>query len=195
MRVFHWSLVVGFTTAWLFIDDDYETVHRTAGYTIAALVAARIFWGFAGTGYARFAQFVRAPSTVLRYLADIAAVREARYIGHNPAGGMMVVALLAVRERHLPQWLADDDRCLLGQSSHGNHSRNVDKHCARSGLHSRCRGHSGQRATSRKSDLGDVHGPQTRAGSSRCDVTPSPMFSSASGSAVDLRPSASSSEH
>lgn len=96
VRVFHWSLVVGFTTAWLFIDDDYETVHRTAGYTVAALVAARIVWGFAGAGYARFAQFVRAPSTVLSYLADIAAARETRYIGHNPAGGIMVVALLAV---------------------------------------------------------------------------------------------------
>lgn len=95
VRVFHWSLVVGFTTAWLFVDDDYETIHRTAGYTVMALLAARIVWGFVGAGYARFSQFVRPPATVVRYLGDVAAAREVRYIGHNPAGGAMVVALLA----------------------------------------------------------------------------------------------------
>jgi cytochrome b len=96
VRVFHWGLVVAFATAWLFIDDDYETIHRVAGYAVAALIAARIAWGIAGTGYARFAQFVRAPSTVFHYLADVARGREVRYLGHNPAGGAMVVALLSI---------------------------------------------------------------------------------------------------
>ena len=96
VRVFHWGLVVAFATAWLFIDDDYETIHRVAGYAAAALIAARVVWGIAGTGYARFAQFIHAPSTVFHYLADIATGREVRYLGHNPAGGAMVVALLAI---------------------------------------------------------------------------------------------------
>lgn len=96
VRVFHWCLVIGFFTAWLFRDDDYETIHRVAGYAAAALIAARVVWGIAGTGYARFAQFVRAPSTVFHYLADVATGREVRYLGHNPAGGAMVVALLAI---------------------------------------------------------------------------------------------------
>lgn len=110
VRVFHWGLVLAFTTAWLFIDDDYETIHRVAGYAAAALIAARIAWGIAGTGYARFAQFVRAPSTVFQYLADIASGREVRYLGHNPAGGVMAVALLAtVGAICLSGWLMTTD--------------------------------------------------------------------------------------
>ncbi len=93
VSVFHWSLVMTFFTAW-WAGDDHETLHLIAGYAAGALVAMRIVWG--GTGYARFAQFVRRPSTVLSYLADIATGREVRYLGHNPAGGAMIVALLAL---------------------------------------------------------------------------------------------------
>jgi len=94
VRVFHWSLVVAFFTAW-WAGDDYKALHLVAGYAAAALITLRIAWGLAGTGYARFAHFVRAPGTVLRYLGDIATGREVRYLGHNPAGGAMIVALLA----------------------------------------------------------------------------------------------------
>lgn len=93
VRAFHWSLVAAFATAW-YSGDDYKTLHLTAGYVAAALVSARVVWGVVGTGYARFAQFVRSPRLVWRYLADIATGREVRYLGHNPAGGAMIVALL-----------------------------------------------------------------------------------------------------
>lgn len=95
VRVFHWSLAVSFFAAW-WSGDDYEALHLFAGYAAAALVVMRVVWGVVGTGYARFAQFVRSPSTVLAYLSDIATGREARYLGHNPAGGTMILALLAV---------------------------------------------------------------------------------------------------
>lgn len=108
VRVFHWSLVVAFVTAY-FAGDDYETVHLVAGYAAAALVTARVVWGVVGTGYARFAQFVRRPSTVLGYLADIATGREVRYLGHNPAGGAMIVALLVtIGGICLTGWLLTD---------------------------------------------------------------------------------------
>ena len=61
-----------------------------------ALTLARVVWGFVGGGYARFAQFVRAPRVVLAYLGAIARGSEARFVGHNPAGGAMIVALLIV---------------------------------------------------------------------------------------------------
>lgn len=93
VRVFHWSLVGSFFTAW-WAGDDYETLHLVAGYAAAILITLRIAWGFVGTGYARFSQFVRAPSTVLSYFRDIATGREVRYLGHNPAGGVMILALL-----------------------------------------------------------------------------------------------------
>ncbi|MFA5950626.1 MAG: cytochrome b/b6 domain-containing protein [Hyphomicrobium sp.] len=93
VRVFHWSLVASFVIAFL-TGDDYETLHIWAGYAAAALVAMRLLWGVAGTRYARFTQFVRSPSTVLSYVRDVVTGREARYLGHNPAGGVMVIALL-----------------------------------------------------------------------------------------------------
>ena len=56
----------------------------------------RLIWGVLGTPYARFSQFVRHPKNVVRYLLAILSGREARYIGHNPAGGMMVLALMSL---------------------------------------------------------------------------------------------------
>ncbi|MBI3672756.1 MAG: cytochrome B [Rhizobiales bacterium] len=93
VRVFHWSLAASFAVAW-FTPGDSGVLHQWAGFAAAGLVAIRVLWGFLGTPYARFSQFVRHPAEVLAYLRDIAAAREARHLGHNPAGGAMIVALL-----------------------------------------------------------------------------------------------------
>lgn len=93
VRLFHWALVLSVVTAW-FSARPWEALHYWAGLAAAALVAARLLWGFAGSRYARFSQFVRPPSTVLAYLRAIVMGTEGRYIGHNPAGGAMVMALL-----------------------------------------------------------------------------------------------------
>lgn len=95
VRIFHWGLVVCFGTAWL-TSDSAGVVHHAAGYAAFGVVVLRLFWGFLGTPYARFAQFVRHPATVWRYLHAIRRGREARYVGHNPAGGAMVVVLLSM---------------------------------------------------------------------------------------------------
>jgi len=94
VRVFHWALALSFAVAWL-TSENMEVVHSITGYVAGALVAARVLWGFAGPGYARFSQFVRSPATVLGYLKAIAEGSEARFVGHNPAGGAMIVVLLA----------------------------------------------------------------------------------------------------
>ncbi len=94
VRVFHWSLVASFVVAWL-SGDDWKTLHLWAGYSAAALIAMRLVWGVIGTPHARFSQFVKSPLAVARYLKEIATGREARHLGHNPAGGAMIVALLA----------------------------------------------------------------------------------------------------
>jgi len=93
VRLFHWSLVASFATAW-FSANRNEALHMWAGYAAAGLIATRIVWGVVGTRHARFAGFVRHPRTVLAYLRDILRGTEARHIGHNPAGGAMVVALM-----------------------------------------------------------------------------------------------------
>jgi cytochrome b len=94
VRVFHWTLVVAFTVAYL-IEDDPLTVHVWAGYVVGALVVARILWGFIGTSHARFSDFVYAPATAFRYVRGLVTFRGGhRYLGHSPGGGYMVVLLL-----------------------------------------------------------------------------------------------------
>lgn len=93
VRLFHWSLAISFAVAWL-TADEWKDLHEWAGYAAGALIAFRILWGLVGPKYARFSNFVRSPATVLRYLGAMIRGREARYIGHNPVGGVMIVALI-----------------------------------------------------------------------------------------------------
>ena len=109
VRIFHWSLVASFAVAWL-TSHSSEDIHDGAGYLAAALVLVRLLWGALGTPYARFAQFVRGPATVLRYLRAMLGGREARYIGHNPAGGAMVLVLMAaMAATALTGWMMTTD--------------------------------------------------------------------------------------
>lgn len=94
VRLFHWSLVVLFAVAWL-TAEEWDTVHEWVGYGACGLVVLRLLWGLAGSRYARFSQFVRCPSQTRAYLGDIVRGRERRYLGHNPAGAVMVLLLLA----------------------------------------------------------------------------------------------------
>lgn len=93
VRGFHWALLAAFLTAWL-SGGEWLVLHVPAGYTVLGLVSLRIVWGVVGTRHARFTDFVRGPATVLAYLGDVVTFRARRYLGHNPAGGAMVVALL-----------------------------------------------------------------------------------------------------
>jgi len=93
VRIFHWSLAVVFGMAYL-TGDEWLRVHVIAGYTVVGLVMFRLVWGFVGTRHARFSDFVHRPSTVMAYLKEMARLRARRHVGHNPAGGAMVVALL-----------------------------------------------------------------------------------------------------
>jgi cytochrome b len=95
VRVFHWSLVALFAIVYA-TGDEIERVHIAAGYGIAGLLVLRIIWGFVGPRHARFSNFVCLPRETLAYLRDIALMRAPRYLGHNPAGAAMIVALIAV---------------------------------------------------------------------------------------------------
>ncbi len=95
VRIFHWSLVGLFAFAFA-TGDEWETPHEYAGYVIAALVALRVVWGFIGPVHARFADFVKGPATVIAFLRESVAMKAPRHLGHNPAGGAMVIALLTM---------------------------------------------------------------------------------------------------
>lgn len=70
--------------------------HQPAGWVALAAIVLRVVWGFTGSRYARFAQFVRTPRATLVYLRALLRRREARYIGHNPLGAWMVLVLMLV---------------------------------------------------------------------------------------------------
>lgn len=93
VRIFHWGLVAAFIVAWL-TADEWQTTHEVAGYAVAGLVAFRLVWGLVGSRYARFAQFLKGPGKTFAYIGNLMRGRERRYLGHNPAGAAMVVALL-----------------------------------------------------------------------------------------------------
>lgn len=93
VRLLHWSLAVTVMAAW-FTGGMTGLAHEVLGYMAGAIVLARAGWGFAGNRFARFSNFVRSPVTTLAYLKDVATGRAARYIGHNPLGGWMVILLL-----------------------------------------------------------------------------------------------------
>lgn len=93
VRVFHWSLVVSFFTAYL-TEDDFLTLHTWAGYTVLGLVLIRIAWGIIGTRHARFTDFVYSPRAVMAFVKDTLLLRARRYRGHNPAGGAMILIML-----------------------------------------------------------------------------------------------------
>ena len=107
VRVAHWTLVLCVIAAWFARGAPHEWL----GYAALAVVLSRIVWGLAGSRYARFAQFVRAPTSTLAYAGRVLARREERYVGHNPLGGWMIVALLGMLILvSASGWLATTDR-------------------------------------------------------------------------------------
>ncbi len=93
VRYFHWSLVAGFTIAY-FSGEDFITLHSWVGYFILTLIAIRIVWGFVGSQHARFNDFVYRPATIKQFMKDTIRAKAKRYLGHNPAGGAMVILLM-----------------------------------------------------------------------------------------------------
>ncbi len=93
VRLFHWTLVLFFAIAWI-TAEEWDRAHELAGYAIAAMIGLRLIWGLIGTRHARFSDFVCRPTVVIDCLKDNVCLRAKRYLGHNPAGGAMVLALL-----------------------------------------------------------------------------------------------------
>ncbi|KNZ31179.1 MAG: cytochrome B561 [Methylibium sp. NZG] len=111
-RCFHWLLavcVIGSVVS-AKIGGNAMVWHFRLGYVVFALLAFRILWGLVGGHWSRFASFIYAPSTVLRYLRGQALPREQLDVGHNPLGAFSVFALLILLAAQVGTGLfADDD--------------------------------------------------------------------------------------
>lgn len=94
VRCIHWALAAACIGAWVSTEVGLGW-HMPLGYLACALVALRVIWGFTGSRYARFSQFLRSPRATWHYALRVRQGQAARYIGHNPLGGWMAVALWA----------------------------------------------------------------------------------------------------
>ena len=94
VRCFHWALVSLFAFSFISGENGWIDWHSYSGYTITSLIGLRLIWGIVGTKHARFQSFVCSPKTALSYMKSIIRGHPERYLGHNPAGAWMILALL-----------------------------------------------------------------------------------------------------
>lgn len=127
-RLFHWTLVALIVLAYVsrnYSSDPTLYWHRINGYAVLVLILFRTAWGFVGSSTSRFASFVPRPGPTFRYGAAFLRRRAPRFLGHNPLGSIVILALLlavAVQAvaglfttddvlaegplyRHAPEWL------------------------------------------------------------------------------------------
>ncbi len=94
VRLFHWLIVLLFAFSWWSGENHDMDRHRWSGYAVLALLAFRLYWGFAGTRTARFAAFLRGPGAVLAYARGLGRKPYVAGPGHNPIGGWSVMLML-----------------------------------------------------------------------------------------------------
>ena len=96
VRLFHWAIVLLILAAWVTQYLNQMDLHMWIGEWILTLLLFRIVWGFIGSDTARFTRFLRSPVAALRHLAHLRRREPDREIGHNAAGGWMVLVMLAL---------------------------------------------------------------------------------------------------
>ena len=82
VRVFHWTLVLAFFTAYI-TEEDFLSLHSYAGYLVLGLVLLRVLWGFVGSRHARFSDFVYSVAEIKSFLKNTLQLKARRYLGHN----------------------------------------------------------------------------------------------------------------
>jgi cytochrome b len=96
VRLCHWAIVLLVAASWITAETGLDSLHAWSGYTVLALLLFRIGWGFVGSDTARFSRFLRSPRTALAHLRHFRQPGPDTEIGHNAAGGWMVLGLLGV---------------------------------------------------------------------------------------------------
>ncbi len=96
LRVFHWALAAGFVTAYWSAKYHHGEIHALIGYVLCILLLARLAWGFHGSRYSRFDSFIFSHQETIQYLRGVLDGKPRHYLGHNPAGALMVFAMLAL---------------------------------------------------------------------------------------------------
>ncbi|MBC8268977.1 MAG: cytochrome b/b6 domain-containing protein [Rhodospirillaceae bacterium] len=95
-RVFHWSLLILVAIVWISSEADGAlfNIHIVSGIVILAMIVFRIIWGVIGSRHALFTDFVKGWTKVREYAKNLIMFQAPYYVGHNPVGGWMIIALL-----------------------------------------------------------------------------------------------------
>ncbi|MDR3538201.1 MAG: cytochrome b/b6 domain-containing protein, partial [Acetobacteraceae bacterium] len=109
VRLFHWAIVLLIGTSWGTAHWGYMDWHKLSGYAILTLLLFRLVWGFVGSDTARFARFLKSPVAALRHLAHMTKREADQEIGHNAAGGWMVLVLLGLLLAQVATGMASND--------------------------------------------------------------------------------------
>lgn len=97
IRLFHWAIVITLCYSWYSMEIEGDLGHHfLSGYIALGLILFRIVWGIIGSRYARFGSFIYKPSEISAYLKTFFNREGGKYAGHNPLGGLSVLALLLV---------------------------------------------------------------------------------------------------
>ena len=96
IRLFHWVLVCLIGFSWITYKQGWMDWHVISGYTILSLLLFRVVWGFIGSDTARFTFFLKSPLEALRHLSHLHRREPDTEIGHNAAGGWMVLVMLGL---------------------------------------------------------------------------------------------------
>lgn len=98
VRLFHWTFVVLILFAWFSGEWRGErfAYHAYVGYAAGIVLFFRVLWGFVGSSYAKFSDFVYSPVATIKYAFKVLKLSPPRYVGHNPLGGWMVVLMIVV---------------------------------------------------------------------------------------------------
>jgi cytochrome b len=119
-RLFHWSLVLLVCFSWLTVQLFWMQLHYLSGEAILTLLLFRIVWGFVGSDTARFGQFLKSPFAAIAHLRHIRRREPDTELGHNAAGGWMVLGLLGLLLLQVGTGLfsSDDDAAVEGPLRH-----------------------------------------------------------------------------
>jgi cytochrome b len=112
VRLFHWTLVILIFVSWLTQELGRMDLHKLCGYTIMALLLFRLAWGFVGSDTARFSKFLRSPLAAFRHLGQLHRREPDTEIGHNAAGGWMVLVMLGMLAVQVGSGLFSNDDVL-----------------------------------------------------------------------------------
>lgn len=98
LRVFHWLFALSIAASWATAEAGFEYMqyHFYLGYWMIGLVVFRVIWGFIGPRHARFSNFLHGPSMLLKYFRSLTGREPLIMPGHNPAGGLMVIVMMAM---------------------------------------------------------------------------------------------------